>query len=123
MKINEFLPSPSEGLEWVEIFNGTNFTVDLTGWKITDGNAINDDLSLSGIITPNSFLTFDHSSGWLNTDGDTVNLINAASEIVDTEIYSAVLEATDASIGRQPDGTGVFKRCDIITKGLTNIGC
>lgn len=123
LKINEFFPSPSgEESEWVEIFNGASNSVDLTGWKITDGNAINDDLVLSGTIGPNGFMSFDHASGWLNSNGDTVNLVDSAAQTVDSETYTGGLEDTDKSIGRDSDGTGLFKQCSVTTKGLSNNG-
>lgn len=125
LKINEFFPSPIDGIgpEWVEIFNSTVNTVDLTGWKIIDGNGLNDDIFLTGTISPNTFVAFNHDSGWLNTGGDNVTLINAANQEIDFGTYTAAMEETDKSIGRQPDGTGELKKCLTITKALSNLGC
>jgi hypothetical protein len=32
--INEFMPRPSSGPEWVELFNPNPVDIDLSGWKI-----------------------------------------------------------------------------------------
>jgi hypothetical protein len=34
--INEFMPKPSSGAEWVELYNPNPFDVDIGGWKIDD---------------------------------------------------------------------------------------
>src|SRR5689334_18891591 len=34
--INEFMPRPSSGSEWVELFNPNPVDIDLSGWKIDD---------------------------------------------------------------------------------------
>lgn len=124
LKINEFLVHPSEGnSEWVEIFNNGSTSVDLSGWKIIDGNGINDDISLTGTVSPNSFAIFNHATGWLNDTGDTVSLLNPSAQVMDTEIFSSSLVGIDISTGRNPDGTGAFKKCATVTKGTSNIGC
>ena len=48
--INEFT---AKGTEWVELYNPTGASVDLTGWKLSDGEG--DDL-LSGSIAAGGYI-------------------------------------------------------------------
>lgn len=103
--INEI--SPSTNPEWIELFNDSNDVVDLSNWKIEDGNNnFSDDLTLSGSIAGNSYLVFSHNDGWLNNSGDLVKLYNAASPsaaIVDQYSYGNV--SADKVVARVPSGS------------------
>ncbi len=98
------MANPSDSIEWVELYNPTDQTVDLSNWKIKDGNSsTNDDLTLTGQITPFSFSTFDHTSGWLNNSGnEIVTLLDNKNQTVDNYQYSGTSKGK--TYGRQPDG-------------------
>jgi hypothetical protein len=49
--INEVFPSGGSDSEWVELFNPTNSSIDLTGWKLHD-NATNAELFKGSILLP-----------------------------------------------------------------------
>ncbi len=121
LQINEFMPHPGAGDEWVEIINIGNVSINLNGWKVFDGNSTrNDDLSLIGTINPGQIMAFNHSSGWLNDSGDILNLENNLGATLSATSY--VSSTIDKSTGRNPDGTGLFKTCGAISFGITNVG-
>lgn len=84
--INEFLPAPASGdKEWVELFNFTTSTIDLTGWQIVDGSgAIT---NLSGEISAHDFRLIWEPKGNLNNAGDLIVLKNNLDAVVDQVAY------------------------------------
>lgn len=103
--INEI--SPSTNPEWIELYNDGTTTIDLTNWKLEDGNSSgSDDLTLSGSISANGYLVFSHNDGWLNNTGDTVKLYNNATpsaQLIDQYTYGSV--SAEKSIARAPSGS------------------
>lgn len=117
--INEIMARPSENTEWVEIYNPTSQSVDLTGWKIKDGNNLtSDDLTLTGQIGTLGYITFDHNKGWLNDSGsETVTLLDNSGNAVDSYSYKGATQGK--TYGRQPDG-GTWTNSLDPTKGSSN---
>jgi len=103
--INELLPSPSTGFdEWVEVYNPNTVAVDVSGWTITDSSG--KATSLTGTILAGSYQSIINPSGKLNNDGDTVNLINASGELIDSVSYgtaSLVAPKHDQSLSYSGD--------------------
>jgi hypothetical protein len=118
--INEF--SAKTDPEWVELYNTSNTSVNLDGWEIADGNTKStDDLTISGTISADGFMVFEHPKGWLNDSGDTVKLYNNATpsgELQDSYTYSSADAETTTS--RVPDGSGDFTYDTDSTKGEAN---
>ena len=119
--INEFLYDPSSGNEWVELFNRTEEDTNLNGWKLEDGNSVNDDISLEGVIPAFGLLVFENGDSWLNNtssngSGDTLTLKNGDT-VIDQVTYQkepadTLVNAQDVgniaegqSIGRVTDGS------------------
>lgn len=130
--INEFVSDPSEGDEWIELYNKNNFAVDLTGWKIMDGS--NTVTTLEGQInanTDNPYFVLEKPKGALNNSGDVIILKNDNDEIFDTVYYgnwtapSGTVKAPVAedpySTARQTDGETNFSVTQTPTKGAKNI--
>ncbi len=87
VKITNF--SSNSSPEWVEVYNQTDTIIDLTGWAIGDSNTqVLYDLPLTGCLSPNTYQTFFHDSGWLNDDGDTIYLYNSQPTLIDSFIYT-----------------------------------
>lgn len=114
--INEIFIDGGSQYEWVEIYNPTNTEINLTGWKIADGNSEDVLPSVSPlpannfavIITSNSLVTgipsgaitikledSEIGSG-LNETGDTVTLKNSSGD-VDQVTYG---NSTDLNSGK-----------------------
>lgn len=118
--INEF--SAKTDPEWVEVYNTSTQSANLEGWEIADGNSISsDDLTLSGIIDPKSFLVFERPKGWLNDGGDTIKLFDNSTpsgQLIDSFMYTSARQ--DKTISRIPDGSGDFMSNTDPTKGGPN---
>jgi hypothetical protein len=113
--INEFMPHPSSGNDWVELYNTTSSDVDLTGWSLFDNTSSMK--SLSGTITAGGFITFEVSSR-LNNSGDSVILQDSTSNTIDSYDYTSD-PGTDLTYGRSPDGSS-WTTLSSATKGTAN---
>lgn len=113
--INEFLSNPSSGSDWIELYNPTNSTVDLTNWTLFDSTS--NMKALSGSISPTRFITFDVSNR-LNNSGDSIYLKDLNGNVQDSFTYSHD-PGVDRSIGRQSDGES-WKIFTSSSKAITN---
>jgi hypothetical protein len=52
IKINEVMYDPSDGVEWVELYNNGLDSVDLNDWVITDEDAAPEYIFTSSVIIP-----------------------------------------------------------------------
>ncbi|MBI4128600.1 MAG: lamin tail domain-containing protein [Parcubacteria group bacterium] len=127
--VNEFMPRPSGGEtgsaglphdgEWVELFNPTGVSVDVTGWVLYDNDnahalpitvARTDPANLT--IPSGGFLVVyrdgDSDFNLNNSGGDSVRLFNgfigSGGTLVDSHTYT-VNAAVDKSFARIPDGS------------------
>ncbi len=121
--INEFLPDPSTSSEheWIELYNPTTSTVDLTGWTLSDSITIRN--SPTGTIVAESFFVVELSN-ILNNTGDAIILKNPVNEISDSIIYgtgSLPVPAKGNSLARSIDGAGDWQETTTRTKNLENI--
>jgi len=116
--INEVMPAPGSGNDWIELKNISDLNVNLTGWTIEDSNSLLDlTPSLSGqILTASNYIVVE-ASNRLNNSGDQVKLRNAFGEFIDLFSYSQ--SVTDTSWSRTPDGTGELQ-LTAPSRGATN---
>jgi hypothetical protein len=103
--INEILPAPSSGPEWVELYNKTDSPLDISNCYIDDKAGEGKDpfqIPVGNTIPAHGFLAFDFTS-YFNNDGDDVRLLlDDASTILDSHTYGAT--GDDLSWYRNPDG-------------------
>ena len=86
VKLSEVFPCPeTSGEEWVELKNHNSKETILNGWFIEDTKGNKRPVSVT--IPPNGYKIISWPSGFLNNDGDSVRLINAGSEIIDSMSY------------------------------------
>ncbi len=84
--LSEFLPSPSTGFdEWVEIYNADSTDIDVSAWHISDASG--KQTSLTGTLAAGAYQTIVNPSGKLNNDGDTINLLDATGNLIDSVTY------------------------------------
>ncbi|GHG78334.1 putative Ig domain-containing protein [Comamonas sp. JC664] len=127
--INEVLPNepvppgqtlPDTHYEFVELYNASNTSVDLSGWSLTDSAAVRHvfasgtSLGPGGVIvvyggprgfppgTPNTVAASSGALG-LNNDSDIVSLLTPGGEYADTMLYGETLD--NVSYNRSPDLT------------------
>lgn len=94
--INELLPNPSasEDLEWIEIKNIGNNSVDVQGWKIADVSKeymISNETADSTLIPAGGFFVLAKEKTKIslnNTGGETVSLYNSSGELTSQTSYS-----------------------------------
>lgn len=85
IKITDF--SSDSDTEWVQLTNNTSENLTLDGWYFKD-NADHIRNIDKACLSPSTNKTFSYSSGWLNNDGDTINLYNSSGNLIDQLIYS-----------------------------------
>ena len=116
--INEFCPNCDP--EWVELYNDSEISIDLSGWEIQDGNTKStDDLTISGEIPAQGMAVYEHPKGWLNDSSDTINLYDNTNNTSPVDSYSYTSTEADKTYSRIPDGFGDFIITDP-TKGGFN---
>ncbi len=110
--INEFVSDPADGEEeWVEIYNKSSRTLDLSNCQIQDGSGTT--TSLNNTINPSQFIIIKSPKGNLNNSGDII-ILKCSGNIIDQVSYGEWSDgatsnnakaATDPqSVGRLPDG-------------------
>lgn len=124
--INEF--SSKSDPEWVELLNtSSDQVINLSGWRIVDGNTVaTDDLTLDGCISPQGFRLFNHTKGWLNDGGDSINLKDSTGEPVGEPVVYGEggvvgTPSSEKSAGRTPNGASTWVIFDTPTP--TNNDC
>ena len=101
VKINEVFPSSVLSKEFVELYNPTGASVDVTGWTITDDNT--SDVLPSGVIAPRGFAV-------IVTGNTTVSGIATAATIItlpSLTIGNGLAESGDRVVLRKPGGEKV----------------
>lgn len=117
--LNEIMPNPADGPEWVELYNPTDILVDLTGAALCDGRAGHCTIAeLTGTIDPHGFTVVYLKSNYLNNDGDTVILLSDSSTI-DTITYASL--ASNQTMARKTDGANEWSVTISPTPGTANI--
>ncbi|MBI2552472.1 lamin tail domain-containing protein [Candidatus Uhrbacteria bacterium] len=120
--INEFVPNPTDSVEWIELYNNTNLPIDLAGWRIYDGTG-NSIKSLTGTISARGFLVFEVSSARLNNSGDVIELKSAAGLLLDKAAYGDWNDGNISDNAPAPDtpGHAVARKSNGADTGIDNV--
>ncbi|MEM7346617.1 MAG: lamin tail domain-containing protein, partial [Chloroflexota bacterium] len=122
--LNEILPAPyqvdwnSDGTanaddEWLELFNPTDQTVGLGGWRLSDTSNVSYNIPLDVTIPARGYALFHKSQlGFsMNNSGDTITLTHPNGTVVDTFSYTSS-PGSDEPWCRLPDGNDTWSdRC------------
>ncbi len=123
--INEFVSDPTDGIEWVEIYNPSG--LDLSNCEIRD-NTLSNKKTVND-STGSTFVVVEWSSSMLNNGGDVIKLV--CDNIILDEVHYGSEGGVSAPIngqsaGRVPDGYDTnndatdFVIFDYPTKGFSN---
>lgn len=117
--LSEFMPAPSQGNEWVELYNNNSTVVNLAGWSIDDGPGGGAKITIGANVSveAHGYIVISLSSNLLNNSGDTVQLINQFNQVIDSYSYTNALN--DASYNR--DAFGNWYQTFSTSPGMANI--
>ncbi len=120
--VNEFLPHPASDWngdntsnandEWIELYNGNAFDVDVSGWELDDvdsGGSAAYTIPAGTIISANGFAVFYRAETNIalnDSGGDDARLLYPDETVADSFHYTTT--HTDEAYARNPDGTGGF---------------
>lgn len=137
VRINEFVPDPEEGDEWIELVNIGPVPLNLADWTIEDGAETKTRLDGAIGIGPQRFLVVRKPKGALNNSGDRIALKNPSGNTVDAVTYgewndgrvsdNAPTASDPASVARLVDGVDTdddrrdFVRTEVPTPGTPNV--
>jgi hypothetical protein len=116
--INEFMPAPQDGDEWVEIYNPTGYAHDLSGWTVADGSGKRVG-TLEGLIAPAGFMLVTADSATLNNDGDAVILRDKSGQEIDKAAYGG-WPTGDAKAPDAMEGISIARIGDGVDTGRDN---
>lgn len=109
--LNEFVANPQSGeSEWVEFYNTSSSTIDLSDYYFDDDSNFDSDsgnstkIALAGLL-PSSQTCFWELSSYLNNNGDTPSLFKTGNTV---DSYSYSSSSANLSYARVPDGGNWF---------------
>jgi len=126
VKINEIMPKPQAGKEWVELYNFGPCNIDITGWVLQDAagfkgylvtSASSSSTSSSHMLLAEEHAVFEFSNR-LNNGGDTLTLLDRDGRHVDSYTYTFSLEGK--TWARTPDGGNWSDKLQVPSKGSAN---
>ncbi|MEI7653289.1 MAG: lamin tail domain-containing protein [bacterium] len=120
--INEVHAYPADDqLEWVELYNDGDASINLSGWSIDDiAEGGSSPQSLTGSISEHGYIAIDLTKSMLNNTGDSVRLIQPDGSVLEIFIYDHAeqfLSWSRASI------SSILFCIQSPTKGGANIPC
>ena len=95
--LNELMVHPQSDNDWIELYNSSSNTIDLTNWTLVDSTSTIK--TLSGSISANGFIAFDVTNR-LNNGGDSIYLKDASGNTIDNYSYNS-----DPGIDKTSGGT------------------
>lgn len=101
--INEVLPHPSSGADWIELYKTDSNDVDISGWRIQDSTGDMSPFPEGTKIASSSAFYQVFVSNRLNNGGDNIKLKDKNSTVIDEKSYDKD-PGVDISLGRYPDG-------------------
>jgi len=128
IKINEFLMAPSSGNEWVELYNPTSSTVDVSGLYIDDvagGGGAPKQIPAGTTIPAGGRWVMEFGSGFLNNTGSEsvryLKIVSGVETVYDSYSYSLGSTQYDKVFHRVGDGgTWCGTISASVTKGTPN---
>ncbi len=119
IRINEVESNGGTPGDWIELYNPTAVTVDLSGWALKDNDSTRTFRFPSGTTIPSGgYLVADEAAfGFGLGAADDARLFNQFGVLVDGHTWTTHAPIT---YGRCPNGTGAFAATSTSTKGIAN---
>ena len=125
--INEFESNPSGNdnystvYEWVELYNPSDTSIDIGGWKIstTHGETHTITIPQNTILTADGYYVYESGSQWLDNEDESIILRSAAGTIIDQTLQKSDEANTQLSWQRYPNGSDDWSFRSS-TKGFSN---
>lgn len=115
--INEILPHPSSGADWIELYNTDGTELDISGWRIQDSTGDLTPLADGTKFSSSSAFYQIFASNRLNNGGDNIKLKDKDGNVIDEKSYNQD-PGEDISFGRYPDGSNNW---GILTSSSANV--
>lgn len=110
--VTEIHPNPVEGNEWIELYNSSDSSIQLTDWYMDDEkDAGSKPMPFSLSIDPKSFARIMTTSSMLNNSGDIVRFLKPDGSEVFSTSYPTI--AKGISYGRRSFGDSSYCMQDI----------
>ena len=121
--INEILAHSTTGADFIELYNSSPLSVDVSGCWLSDDAAVLGKFAIPGgtVLSPRGRVSFTQTQlGFaLSAEGETLYLSNAAqTRVIDAVRFRGQLP--DTASGRAPDGEGAVRRLASATPGAAN---
>ncbi|RJS47354.1 lamin tail domain-containing protein [Nocardioides cavernaquae] len=125
IKVNEFMPAPSTGNEWIELYNPTAVAVDVSGYKVDDlvnGGGAPKTIPAGTVIPAGGRWVFEFASGFLNNTGtDWARYTSPGGVELDAKSYNWPTSQSNKVIHRIGDGGAWCDTASLsVTKGTAN---
>ena len=110
--LNEFMPMPAVGDEWVELYNNGEEPVDVSDWFVISDDKQKKEINEkhtkgnSTIIKPKGFLVVSYDDLNLSNKDGKIALENSEGVVIDSYKYTAKEVSIGKTIARIPDGVG-----------------
>ncbi|QNM98553.1 lamin tail domain-containing protein [Chitinimonas koreensis] len=120
VRINEVLPAPTDGREWVELYNPTANAIDLGGASIDDianGGGAPYYIAKGTMIPARGYWVLERSN-YFNNGSDEARLLDAQGRVIDQYGYGRI--EYDRSWARVPDGGAWSATTRVPTRGAAN---
>lgn len=123
LTLNEIVPDPEDGNEWIELFNSSGLSVDIDGAMICDSrNTTSTCKKIIGAVGPYGWLQVDlQSKSFLNNSGDSVILKDVRGVVIDRIDYDDELSPDEGqSLARIVDGLDTNNEIDwVVTSKIS----
>lgn len=108
--LSEVMVYPDNEPEWVELYNGNDFAVNLNNWFLDDGQDIGSTPKMFSIdISPKSYAVITLGSNIFNNDQDKIRLLNSSQTEIESLEYSNSQKSYSYSRDSfQPDSNWCF---------------
>lgn len=125
VRVNEFMPAPSSGNEWIELYNPTSSPVDVSGYYVDDvanGGGAPKAIPSGTVIPAGGRWVYEFPSGFLNNTGtDAARYTSPSGVEIDAYTYTLSSTQYDKVFHRTGDGGAWCASISAnVTKGTAN---